>query len=81
MALISFWNIKNSWYYFRENWCILLTASALMHKVNILQCLSIEVATIHNSTAGLSIKKEEDSTKNQLQQTKQQFRSSKTRTI
>lgn len=34
----------------------------------------IEVATVRNSTAGFSIKEEEDSTKNQSEQTKQ-FRS------
>lgn len=33
----------------------------------------IEVATVRNSTAGFSIKKEEDSTKNQSEQPKQQF--------
>lgn len=36
----QFLEIKNTWYYFRENQCILLTASALMHKENIQQCSS-----------------------------------------
>lgn len=41
----------------------------------------IEEAIFHDSTAGLSIKKEEESTKNLSQQTKQQFNSWNSRTM
>lgn len=40
---MSFWKIQNTCSYFRENQCILLTASALMHKANIQQCSSGEM--------------------------------------
>lgn len=79
--------IRNAWYCFRESQCIFLTTSALLHKVNIQQCscrkmiqkqwgFKVYLVQFSSQTAS-----QEESIKNQSQQTEEQFHSQNTRLI